>query len=281
MGEGAIGRVKLAVLVAVVSGLGLVLLFSITARPAAAGPSSLAPDLVTLPMTQESLAIGLEGPRTLLRITNEIANSGSGPLEVVPGPVSSGCDGDADPANDRDANQRIYDDADGSGGYEPGVDPLGLERRFGCMRFHPAHDHWHVLDFARYDLRREPSGKRAVRKRKVGFCLADFRRVFEGPSSPLDPVYPIEPAGQPAQRGCQAFETQGLSSGWADVYLLDLPGQELNITRLPRGRYCLISTADPRGLISERDESNNSTELRIQLRPKARIARALPRPCRG
>jgi hypothetical protein len=281
MGEGAIGRVRLAVLVAAASALGLALLASVTARPATAGPSSLAPDLVTLPMTQESLAIQLEGKRTVLRITNEIANSGSGPLEVVPGPISTGCDGDADPANDRDANQRIYDDADGSGGYEPGIDPLALERRFGCMRFHPAHDHWHVLDFARYDLRREPGGKPVVRKRKVGFCLADSRRVFDGPSSPLDPVYPIEPGDGPEQRGCQAFETQGLSSGWADVYLLDLPGQELDVSGLARGRYCLISSADPRDLITERDESNNSTALRIQLRPKARIARALARPCRG
>lgn len=277
MGAATISRVRLAVAVALASSVGLALVVA-TAGPATA-ESSLQPDLVTLPMTQEHLATELSGSRTLLRITNEIGNRGTGPLEVVPSEISSDCDGDADPVNDRDAIQRIFDDADGSGSFDRELDPVAVERRFGCMRFHPAHDHWHVLDFARYELRREPGGKPAVRKRKVGFCLTDSRRAFEGPSSPLEPVYPIEPGDQPAQRGCQAAETQGLSSGWADVYLLDIPGQELDVSALPKGRYCLISTADPRDLIDERDESNNSARLRILLRPRSLAVRALTRPC--
>jgi hypothetical protein len=61
--------------------------------------------------------------------------------------------------------------------------------------------------------------------------------------------------------------------------LLDVPGQQLDVSGLERGRYCLISTTDPRDLISERDETNNSTRLRIALRPKQPAVRALARPC--
>lgn len=280
MAAPAITRVRLAVIVALAAAIGAAALVAAAARPASAG-SSLEPDLVTLPMTQDHLAMQSTGSRTLLRITNEIGNSGTGPLEVVPGAVSNSCDGDGDPGNDRDAIQRTFDDADGDGSFNRAVDPVAAERPFGCMRFHPAHNHWHVLDFATYELRREPSGRTAVRKRKVGFCLADSRRVFDAPSSPLEPSYPIETGDGPEKPGCQAFETQGLSSGWADVYLLELPGQELDVTRLPKGRYCLVSTADPHDLITERDETNNATRLRILLRPKSFVVRALSRPCAG
>ena len=59
------------------------------------------------------------------------------------------------------------------------------------MRYHPAHDHWHVLDFARYELRKDPSGKLVVGSRKVGFCLVDTRPVFPGPVTPEHPRYPF------------------------------------------------------------------------------------------
>lgn len=279
MAAAASSRIRLAAVVVIASALGFVLIVSASPTGADAGSASLEPDLVTLPLGEQDLAMQLDGSRTLLRFSNEIGNLGAGPLEIAPSAASNDCDGDADPANDRDASQRVYEDADGSGGFEAGSDPLASEHRFGCMRYHLTHDHWHVLDIARYALRHEPSGKLAARTRKVGFCLADFSRAFPSPSSPLEPVYPIEPADGTAQRGCQASDTQGLSSGWADIYLLDVPGQQLEVSRLERGRYCLISTTDPRDLISERDESNNSTSLRIALRPKAPSVRALARPC--
>jgi hypothetical protein len=82
------------------------------------------------------------------------------------------------------------------------------------MRFHPAHDHWHVLDIAGDELRREHEGKTVARTRKVGFCLSDNGLAFPGERTPPTAVYPIGPSGS---EGCDATAIEGLSVGWADL----------------------------------------------------------------
>ncbi|MGZ8666988.1 MAG: lysyl oxidase family protein [Solirubrobacterales bacterium] len=243
----ALTRIRLAATVAVASVAATALI--LLASPATGGPSALTPDLVTLAIQEENLVIepGDHGG-ALLRLTNEIGNRANGPLEVFPGTVSAGCDGDGDPDNDRDASQRVFADTNGSGAYETGIDQVDSERRFGCMRYHPAHDHWHVLDVARYELRREATGKLVLSSRKVGFCLTDTRQAFPAGVSPAVPTYPLG-SGKPT--GCDATSTQGISAGWADVYTFALPGQDLDVTGLPRGHYCLTSRADPLDLLDE------------------------------
>jgi hypothetical protein len=271
----ALSRIRLAAAVAIGSALAIAMLLAVS--PARGGPAALAPDLVTLAIEQEQLIVTQEGSRTLLRLSNEVGNEGNGPLEVFAGPVSPDCDGDGDPANDRDASQRIFADTDGSGGFEPGADEVLSERAFGCMRYHPAHDHWHVLDFARYELRREPSGKLAAASRKVGYCLVDNRQAIGGPFSPSSPRYPF---GSGSDVGCDESATQGLSSGWADSYTFALPGQQLEVTGLRRGHYCLISEADPLDLLSELDEDDNARRVRLSLRPRRLSVRKLDGDCR-
>lgn len=273
----SISRVWLVAAVAVasvVAGAAIV-----AAAPAGAGPAALEPDLVTIPFEQEDLAIQRDGGRTLLRLSNEIGNRGAGPLEIAPSPSSQNCDGDGDALNDRNASQRIYADGDANGIFSAGADAVESERVFGCMQYHPVHDHWHVLQFSRYELRPRRSRKAVVRASKVGFCVADSRRAFPGAGSPLESGYPVGTAAALEQRGCQVSETQGLSPGWADTYLFNLSGQELDVTELPAGRYCLVSMADPRNLIEELDERNNATRVRIALRPELLRVRALERPC--
>jgi hypothetical protein len=269
-------RGGLATIVALASGVMTALI--VIAAPAAGGPAPLAPDLVTLAIQHDDLAM-VRGPggHSLLALTNEIANHAEGPLEVFPGPTSANCDGDTDPENDRDASQRVFADSNGSGAYEVADDEVDWERRFGCMRYHPAHDHWHVLDVARYELRSEATGKLVVSSRKVGFCLTDSRQVFSGIGSPPQPRYPL---GSANPSGCDAGSTQGISSGWADVYLLALPGQSLDVSGLPRGRYCLTSRADPLDLIEELDEANNVRRARLALRPKGLAVRKVSSRCR-
>jgi hypothetical protein len=230
------------------------------------------PDLVTLPIAQENLFVGPdEKGTTVLRLSNEIGNRANGPLEVFPGPASVDCDRDDDPTNDRDASQRIFADTNGSGGYEAGLDAVDSERAFGCMRYHAAHNHWHVLDIARYELRRESTGKLAAHSRKVGFCFTDTRIAFPSVFTPAVGTYPI---GSAKPVGCDATSTQGISAGWADLYAFALPGQELRIDGLPRGKYCLSSYADPLDLIDELSEDNNVRRVRLSLRPrKLRVSR--------
>ena len=243
----------------------------------AGGAGALLPDLVTLALGAENLRIVEEDGRTLLRLSNEVANAGAGPLEVFPSAASTGCDGDSDTANDRGASQRLFADTNGSGAFERGGDGVGSERYFGCLRYHPAHDHWHTLDFSSYELRSERSGRLVRARRKVGFCLADYRVAFPAPDVTQTPHYP---SGSQLERGCDSFATQGLSVGWADVYTFAMPGQEIAVGGLRRGRYCLTSRTDPRGLLEELDEDNNVRRVRIVLRPRVPSVRKLDSRCR-
>lgn len=272
----ALTRVRLAAAVAVASVAATALI--VVTSPATGGPAALAPDLVTLAIQDEDLVIEpAEGGSVRLLLTNEIGNHANGPLEVFPGAVSADCDGDGDPGNDRDASQRVFADTNGSGAYETGSDQIDFEQRFGCMRYHPAHDHWHVLDIARYELRLEATGKLVVSSRKVGFCLTDTRQAFPAAAPPAMPAYPL---GSGKAIGCDATSTQGISAGWVDSYSFALPGQDLDVTGLPRGHYCLTSRADPLDLLDELIEDNNVRRVRIALRPHKLRARKLDGPCR-
>ena len=216
-------RIGLATAVALASAAAIALIVS--SAPARGGSATLMPDLVTLPIPQEAVFVEPdEKGATVLRLSNEIGNRANGPLEVFPGPASVDCDGDSDPANDRDASQRIFADTNGSGGYEAGLDAVDSERAFGCMRYHAAHNHWHVLDIARYELRREGSGKIVAESRKVGFCFTDTRVAFPSAFTPPIGTYPI---GSAKPIGCDATSTQGISAGWADLYAFSLPGQQI------------------------------------------------------
>ena len=235
------------------------------------------PDLVTLPIPPEAVFVEPdEKGTTVLRLSNEIGNRANGPLEVFPGPASVDCDGDSDSTNDRDASQRIFADTNGSGGYEAGLDAVDSERAFGCMRYHAAHNHWHVLDIARYELRREDSGKLVAHSRKVGFCFTDTRVAFPSAFTPPAGTYPI---GSAKPIGCDATSTQGISAGWADLYAFSLPGQQLRVDGLARGKYCLSSYADPLDLIDELSEDNNMRRVRLSLRPRKLRVRRLPGAC--
>ena len=271
-----LSRIRIATVVALASLAGLALILS--AAPATGGLAALRPDLVTLRVQQHDLVITRTKDETVLRLTNEVGNRGNGPLEVFPSEASPNCDGDGDPANDREASQRLFADSNASGLFERGADGVASEQAVGCMRYHAAHDHWHVLDFARYQLRRERTGKLASASRKVGFCLVDNRRAFTGPGSAMTAFYPF--GSDDPKVGCDAGATQGLTPGWADIYAFALPGQQLAIDGLPRGRYCLISKADPLGLLTELDEANNERRTRIALRPQAASVRRLDGPCR-
>ena len=92
------------------------------------------------------------------------------------------------------------------------------------------------------------------------------------PGSPNSGYYP--------RGGCDEHSTLGVSVGWEDEYYYGLPGQELNVTGVKAGRYCLVSTADPDNLLRESDNSNNARRTRIALRPAKREAKVLPGGCR-
>jgi len=91
--------------------------------------------------------------------------------------------------------------------------------------------------------------------RKQGFCLEDSR------------PYPINgnPPGPAVYQSCGT--NQGLSVGWADVYSADLPCQYVQITGISEGNYVLENQVNPDQVFPESDYTNNSTAVRLYIRP--------------
>ncbi len=273
-----LARIRLAGAVALASAGAITAIVGLSARAEAGGEPLLAPDLVTLAPKADELIVVAEAERTVLRLSNAISNRGAGPLEVFASATSRNCDGDGDPYNDRDASQRTYADTNVSGVYERGTDVPGLERLFGCMRYHALHDHWHVLNFALYQLRSEQTGKLVATTRKLGFCLGDNTPGLAQPGAAPEQVYPT---GSTSPSGCTASTIQGLSIGWVDIYRYDVPGQALSLADAPAGRYCLISRTDPSDLLDETNEDNNVRRTRIALDPEELAVRKLGGHCRA
>ena len=178
----------------------------------------LLPDLVTLRMSQDDLVLEpseREAPPAAHEPRSETGAAARS--RSTRAPSSNDCDGDGNPANDRDVVP---------------ADLPGLERRpasstassdtesddflFGCERYHPA-----APPLARARLRplraacAQQSGRTVARSTKIGFCIVDTDHRFAGlPGSPARPYYPAGSAD------CDRDSIDGLSVGWADDLLL-------------------------------------------------------------
>jgi hypothetical protein len=254
------------------AGTTVVALAALLTAPGAAADSAapLLPDLVTL--KPADLTLEKDAKALKLRFSNSVADVGVGPMDIRPKPGDRiDCNGDGI-VEDHYADQRIYGDENGNGFYDQG-DTAFTDTRVGCKAYHPSHHHWHFTDFASYKLRRASDGAVVAASTKVSFCLFDGLQPF--------PDLPGSAAPGQYAPSCQELDPQGLSVGWADVYTSGLPGQALNVTGLPSGNYCLISTADPRNRLSETRDGNNSAERRLRLHPLKLAVEPLPGRCGG
>lgn len=197
--------------------------------------ATLLPDLT--PWANESLGFlydwTIQGND--LRLTSAIANIGEGALELRGGDTHG---------TQQDVYQRLFD-TDGS--Y---TDVLA-----GTFVYHVEHDHIHFEEFAEFRLRAVTAdggiGDIVADGDKISFCLLDVER------------YGTQGTGVPHYLSCG--QIQGISVGWADVYDRGLPGQSIEITNLPDGEYWLEVVADPLNHIIESDETNNVTQIKINL----------------
>jgi hypothetical protein len=120
------------------------------------------------------------------------------------------------------------------------------------------HQHWHLLDFDRYELRR--SGVLVRRDRKTGFCLND---AYETKALNRAPRWTGECArGRPTARTIR----EGISPGFGDDYVPEKEGQSIDVTGLPPGRYVLVHRANPERALRERSYANNAASVLIELR---------------
>jgi hypothetical protein len=145
--------------------------------------------------------------------------------------------------------------------------PQQLVRRAGRLRYvrSPDHEHWHLLGFERYELRR-PGGARAlVTDRKSGFCLGDRYTAAAGdlPARPGAPIFTSR-CGllHPNLLGIR----EGISVGYGDDYKANLEGQWLALNGLAPGRYLLVHRVNADGRLRERSHANNAASLLLRLR---------------
>jgi hypothetical protein len=261
-------RIILAAAIAV-SGAGSIAL----ASAVEAGLGGLQPDLVTLaPLDEPWLDLHVTKKKGTLRLSNRIGNHGDGPLELLAGAVDPACTLEGQYAgDDLAAVQRVFNDTNGDGVFEredEGADYT--DEQIGCFEYHPAegHQHWHFQDFSQYKLVDSQTGEPvAGPSKKIGFCIVDnFPAAFPDlPGAPASGHYPVGGCGfrQPTAGPGE----MGLSVGYADTYTYVLPGQRLDVTGVPRGVYCLVSTANPADKLIEESDANNARRTPIKLNP--------------
>ena len=151
--------------------------------------------------------------RETLRFSNGIANTGDGPWALRPEHVGGVTN----------AIQEIRD-ADGN---------VVSEHLASTFEFHPAHNHWHIGDIARFEVRKgSPTGPIVSNASiKVTFCLIDWYKLEGNSANPAKEFWDC------------ADSYQGISVGWVDQYHHSLEGQQLDLTNAPNANdYYLVST---------------------------------------
>src|SRR5437867_3600271 len=132
--KGTVGRA-----VAVLAG-SIVIAVEFTMNLSFAGPPNTIhyPDLQTLPPSDIGIEYDQATGHKYLRFSNTIANLGEGPLEVIA--TNNATTGTTD------AYQRLYSHDENGNWY------VASTVYVGTFVFHPQHNHWHLEDFARYEL---------------------------------------------------------------------------------------------------------------------------------
>ena len=209
-------------------------------RHNAPAPTPLLPDLRTVPPTDLTIEFGRDGQR-LLRLANLVWNGGEGALDLA---------GTLNPSTQQTIVIQRLTLPESEQVYEYVV---------GEFVYHPTHAHFHLEDFALYQLwSLTPEGELhllAASGEKLSYCLMETN-VIDRNNPSFQRQRQHTDCGQ---------ETQGILPGWGDRYNAELDGQTIDITHLANGRYALISTANPTGVLRESDYTNNSGVVVIEL----------------
>jgi Lysyl oxidase len=125
----------------------------------------------------------------------------------------------------------------------------------------PPHHHWHFLGFDHYELRSAADFRLRVRDYKSGFCIADHWGTAIG-----------VPHGPPRFLGdCEQYHPEaraveeGSSVGYTDRYPAFFHGQQLDITKVPAGRYWLVHRANEDFHLRETSYSDNAASILIRV----------------
>ncbi|GGR51965.1 hypothetical protein J2S40_000601 [Nocardioides luteus] len=206
------------------------------------------PDLISLPAWQISTEVDEGGTDRLNFAANEW-NAGPAPM-IVEG-FRRGT------APMMDAYQMFYRD-----GKQVGM------KRTGTMEFHeaPEHNHWHFLDFAKYELV-DAEDEVVSTSGKQSWCL-----------TPTDPVdlnvkgATLRPGQTGLESACGAKSAlwlrESLPTGWGDTYD-QTQTQAFDLSKVTNGTYRIKVTVNPDGNLYERTRSNNVSYRTVVIGGKA------------
>lgn len=225
----------------------------------ATGSGTAQPDAELLPDLDQGhprdLVVRESGPpggtRYRLGFTSTVNNSGRGPLVIRS-------------VRGRGATMRADQAISLAGG------GIRVRRGVGAVRYVRlgGHEHWHLLGTQRFRLLTAKGRPFRARVAKQGLCLGDRKPADRGEPRPKAPRVYEDSCGQ-RDPGLESLE-QGITPGWADPYPPSVEGQELDITRIPAGRYQLVHRADPLRRLRESDEDNNAASVAIVVRRSGR-----------
>jgi Lysyl oxidase len=207
----------------------------------------LCPDLRIGPPSE--MYVSSYDGKTLLHATSDVESRGRGPMELH---------GQRDGPKQMRVTQRIYK----RGGGHITV-RTGASLHFTDVGEYFGGSYWKVHQLARFTLRRVlPGGGLGPVLRtspKLNYCLRDLDRTRPSRNSPLDAHY----LGCNQDPGIRR-DTLGTSVGWSDIYPADYDKQYINVSGL-RGCYVFKMTVDPKHLLFESDEHDNSSHRRVRL----------------
>lgn len=186
------------------------------------------------------------GNRTRLRFSTVTQNVGPAPLELRGGEIVNGR-----------SKQRVYQRFYAAG--EPVGTPVA-ELPVGAFVYHPQHRHFHLENYALYELIPVDAANQSIQKRtssKTSFCVQDTLKI--------DWTMPLYGVDQTRHYIDCNGSLQGMSRGWADRYGYQLAGQEIDTTGLPPGHYVLRITVNPARNLYETDWTDNVSEVTISL----------------
>jgi hypothetical protein len=135
----------------------------------------------------------------------------------------------------------------------------------GDFQFKNEHDHWHLANFANYEL--WSVGDNGIRDElvassvKVSFCIWDYGEYTEGDFDLTGDDLTPKARQYPE---CE-HEEQGLTVGWFDLYDPFTAGQTIDILNVPDGVYILRTLINVNEEILELEKSNNESKIFIEI----------------
>jgi hypothetical protein len=229
----------------------VVVVMALAVAPAVAPAADLLPDLDQEVPSQLDVAVHGTGHARSYRLGfgSGVRNVGAGPL-VIEGRRATG-------SRRMDGRQLI---AQGDG-TQRSVAAAGSLRYVRS----PDHQHWHLLRFDRYELRRAGATRALVRDRKSGFCLGDRYRVTTRavPAAAAHAAYTTRCGlRRPGLRSVR----EGISPGFGDFYAAHLEYQDLPIDGMRDGRYVLVHRVNVDRRLQESDYGNDAASVLLSLR---------------